>query len=492
MSQTQLTLGIAKIGDLLIDQKVTQNVTGDPITGIDLVIPNYQRPYKWSPKNVIQLLDDIIYARNENKESYRVGTLILHYDANKAVYNIVDGQQRTITFSLLLKALDDFLGIPFLNQDLSGNEYNKRNVPKNYQTLQRRVGNINDTQEKKELLDYVKNNCELIIVITNDISEAFQFFDSQNSRGKKLYPHDLLKAFHLREMGTVDAETTEKTVKIWEAMNQRQLSFLFSDYLHKIKEWTKGNYAEGLSEKNIQQFKGIRQDDNFPFAQYFKGAFAYADTFNQSTMPFVSGIKCLKPFQLDAPIIAGKPFFEYAKHYFEVLKDIQNNDKYEGYLINDHEIVKTLDLPRNKYGVGNEVTRLLFDTALLLYVDRFTPVEKPSKEDLNLLDQFVLFTFIWAYSLRAQYYNLGWHSAQLYVLGNPDRWNSFNIYKTINEADSPIELLSVLSDRINPIPAHRVVAKMGDLENKNGDSVITNYLYFFDHYNFIAKTHENK
>jgi len=28
------------------------------------------------------------------------------------------------------------------------------------------------------LLDYIKNNCELIVVITEDISEAFQFFDS--------------------------------------------------------------------------------------------------------------------------------------------------------------------------------------------------------------------------------------------------------------------------------------------------------------------------
>lgn len=46
-----------------------------------------------------------------------------------------------------------------------------------------------------------------------DISEAFQFFDSQNARGKALYPHDLLKAYHLREMAGVSEEETEKLSK---------------------------------------------------------------------------------------------------------------------------------------------------------------------------------------------------------------------------------------------------------------------------------------
>lgn len=58
------------------------------------------------------MLDDIVEAKNANKEVYRVGTLILHKDIKKdkdgneiLEYNIVDGQQRTITFSLLLYAL---------------------------------------------------------------------------------------------------------------------------------------------------------------------------------------------------------------------------------------------------------------------------------------------------------------------------------------------------------------------------------------------------
>ena len=98
---TCLKLAITKIGDLLLHNEITSDKDGNRIKDIKLAIPNYQRPYKWTAKNAIQLLDDIIHAKKENKETYRVGTLILHHEEGYSTYNIVDGQQRTITFSLL-------------------------------------------------------------------------------------------------------------------------------------------------------------------------------------------------------------------------------------------------------------------------------------------------------------------------------------------------------------------------------------------------------
>lgn len=485
---TALHLAITKVGDLLLHNTITQDAEDKPIQNIRLVIPSYQRPYKWTAKNAVQLFDDIIEAKNQNKETYRVGTLILHFDANKSVYNIVDGQQRTITFSLLLLALNaqNHAAISFLQQSLTNDSYNTRNIPNNYRTLERRIHNIADDRERQELYEYIKHNCELIIVITEDISEAFQFFDSQNARGKKLYPHDLLKAYHLREMNSLDIAQTEKIVKDWEELDQKKLSQLFSDYLYRLKEWIKGNKAWELNEHNIQKFKGISRNGNYPFAQFFKGAFAYADMVNQSAMPFVSGMMNLKPFQIDTPIIAGKPFFDYAKHYFHILKDIQNNSKYEGYFINDNEIVKTLDLRTYKNGVGNGITRLLFDTAILLYVDRFCPSEKPSTVDKEMLEkQFVVYAFIWAYSLRAQYYNLGWQSAQNYILGN-DVKNSCNIYKMITEADTPVALLSSMSDKLSPLPMAIILAKTDDLD-KEVNGIFQNYLHYFKVNKFIEE-----
>ena len=480
----QLMLGITTIGDLLLKSRITNTNNGNALEGIELTIPEYQRPYKWTAKNANQLLDDIEEAMNANKEVYRVGTLILHLD-EKGKYNIVDGQQRTITFSLLLDCLSQ-KPIAFLNQPVYINQYNLHNVINNHRALERRISKLLiDEKDKRNLTEYITEHCELIVVITNDLSEAFQFFDSQNARGKALYPHDLLKAYHLREMDNIDVADTERIVKMWEELNQRYLAVLFNEYLYRLKEWVRGNRSRELTEQNIDLFKGVTLKDNHPYAQYYKGAFAYADELNHSHVPFVTGVQKLSPFQINAPIIAGKPFFEYAKHYFDILADIQNNDKYEGYFINDNPIVKTLDLRKYKNGVGNRITRLMFDTAILLYVDRFCP-SIPSKTDLDYLEQFVIFAFIWAYSMRAQYRNVGWLVAQNYIMGNAAKdeiVNGFNIYKAIAESDSPNNLLSKMADTIVPLRTQIIKAdkdKYDDLK----DDVYQNYLYYFVKHRF--------
>src|SRR5690606_31466995 len=67
-------------------------------------IPEYQRPYKWTAKNVLQLVDDIHTFRK--KSHYRFGTIVIHIntikenDGNRTYYDIVDGQQRYITLRL--------------------------------------------------------------------------------------------------------------------------------------------------------------------------------------------------------------------------------------------------------------------------------------------------------------------------------------------------------------------------------------------------------
>lgn len=310
---SNLKLSITTIGDLLLRQTITNGE--EPIKDVRLCVPIYQRPYKWTARNAIQLLDDIIEAKTKNKERYRVGTLILHKANDNDEYAIVDGQQRTITFSLLLKALGE-QGIMFLQQKVYDNEHNNRNIANNYNALFRRVGRKSEDsdvefehqREMERLRDYIENRCELIVVITSDVSEAFQFFDSQNARGKALYPHDLLKAYHLREMNDVSEDETEKIVRGWEQVSQSDLADFFGKYLYRIKEWVSGSKANVLNEHNIHIFKGVTRSARTPYAQFYKSAYCYADMVNSSAMPFVSGTRNVNAFQLDTPIIAGKPF----------------------------------------------------------------------------------------------------------------------------------------------------------------------------------------
>ena len=460
-----LILGITTIGKLLIRNDTASEGEEKGMGEIleNLEIPGYQRPYKWTAKNVIRLLDDIEEARRSNKKKYRVGTLILHKLKKKRenkedefydCYDIVDGQQRVITFSLLLKCCIEKLEgkeglenkVVFLKQKLSDNTDNIRNVPQNYHVLKRRVDLLKN-DDCKDLYEYIKGHCELVVIITKDESEAFQFFDSQNARGKKLYPHDLLKAYHLREMNGLRDEEKEAAVRMWEGIDQEELSVLFDKYLYRLKMWIRGDKADELSEKNLDIFKGITSRDSLPFAQYYKSAFAYIDTAN-----IVFDMQHLSKFQIDTPVIAGKPFFEYAWHYFKLLKDIQEKDV--GCFINGNHIVEILE-KNYKIGAGNEYTRALFDSAVLLYVDRFCHVV-PSAEELDALSKFVEYAFIWAYSLRMQYKSLGWVSAQNYVQGN-ELPNSFNIYKMIICAGSPKDLFCKLSEELKQIDLDKVV-----------------------------------
>lgn len=144
-----------------------------------------------------------------------------------------------------------------------------------------------------------------------------------------------------------------------------------------------------------------------------------------------------------------------------------------------------MDLRKYKNGVGNRITRLMFDTAILLYVDRFCPAI-PSRADIEYLDQFVVFAFVWAYSMRAQYRNVGWLVAQNYVLGTVSKdgiVNGFNIYKVIAESDSPSVLLSKMADLIVPLKGRSVKANTDGMDDKKGD-VQQNYLYYFKDYKF--------
>ena len=498
----KLTLAITTIGDLLLNGRITRKKDGKAIENIKLSIPEYQRPYKWTARNAIQLLDDIIEAKNANKEVYRVGTLILHSDSDddgQIKFNIVDGQQRTITFSLLLYALyeleksEEKRTISFLSQHIFDHPSSRHNIPNNLNAFRRRIlkntdvdENFDHIRDMKRLRDFIEKQCELIVVITDDISEAFQFFDSQNARGKALYPHDLLKAYHLREMTEIDDITTEQIVKEWEKIPQHLLASFFGDYIYRIKEWINGNWAYKLNEYNIYKFKGITKTTRTPYAQFFKSAYSYADLINSSSMPFVSGTREVNAFQLNTPIIAGKPFFDYTKHYYDILQDIQDNSQYEGFYIKGDTIVKTLDKYYNK-GTGNRITRLLFDTALLLYVDRFCPATYPTKSDTELFQQFETYAFIWAYSLRAQYSHLGWQSAQNYVLGMSDKdvINSLNIYKVIADSDTPVSLMSILADRLNPLSSNSIYDRVykgieeGTIDIKDEGDIYQNYLHFF-------------
>lgn len=70
------------------------------------IIPEYQRAYSWGIANCDKLWQDINdFVESESRDRYFFGTIIINCQDNDTKYGLIDGQQRTTTFLLLLKAL---------------------------------------------------------------------------------------------------------------------------------------------------------------------------------------------------------------------------------------------------------------------------------------------------------------------------------------------------------------------------------------------------
>ncbi len=67
-------------------------------------IPDYQRPYSWDKDNLSDLIDDLVTAyveSNDKDDTYFCGSLVLVNSASDSRFDIIDGQQRTTTFTII-------------------------------------------------------------------------------------------------------------------------------------------------------------------------------------------------------------------------------------------------------------------------------------------------------------------------------------------------------------------------------------------------------
>ncbi|WP_198440167.1 DUF262 domain-containing protein [Pareuzebyella sediminis] len=417
--------------------------TKDLLSKKNLCIPEYQRPYKWSIKNVNQLIDDIFHHRN--RSAYRLGTIVFYRDEKKKL-NIVDGQQRTIT--LILIAIAIYQNINRLQAELKkakvdaiysewfeglsfSNSISLKNIQNHYREIARRV---DDFDVDTVLFFYQK--CELVEVILEDVSEAFQFFDSQNARGKDLEPHDLLKAYHLREMSKISTEAERlKSVETWEGLDTDELKSVFANYLYRIRNWSRGASARKFDKNRVDIFKGISPsvEEPFPFADLYRIGHFYVEGYNQDFHRNIDQKSMAYPFQIDQVIINGKRFFEMINHYIgqvdleEKLKNVSDHSK---------KILKTLNTYNARTRSGDQYVRSLFDCALVYYLDKFGMVE---------IDRAIEKFFLWAYSLRLNLQNVQLASMDNYALEAPFT------FKTIKDAIHPKEVLSLSLSVVNQV-----------------------------------------
>jgi hypothetical protein len=416
MALIQNELKITQIKDLL---------------SMDLTLPSYQRPYSWSIRSTNTLFTDTYEAFKDGINEYRLGSVILHKDFS-GKYNIVDGQQRLTTLSILLYCLKEE------NQSLLKEKYGKTSndvIVTNFGVLKKRINELSyaECQNYKE---YLLNKCTTVKIVTDSEQEAFQFFDSQNSRGKELAPHDLLKSYHLREMNSEAENLKVKIINQWENVNQDDLGDLFKSYLYPLAQWFKRKDGLGYSASRIDSFKGIKGVNIYNYSVYHKASNLYVEQFNASGSNEMLASKSLNQFQMTQPLIAGRRFFNYTLHYSKLLEKIKKQI--------DH-IHKDEHIPSRRS--GDIYIKQLYECSLLFFADRFG-LESLTQSVMRLL-------YSWSYSLRLTMHAVYPQTINKYAIGQHERINC------------GMDIFSIISEMADPEELKMIVLNQPDIENNN-------------------------
>jgi uncharacterized protein with ParB-like and HNH nuclease domain len=88
-----ISIELAGIGKALINKR--------------LAVPIYQRSYAWEDKHVLDLFSDISEAISKNETEYFVGSIVTTKNETQRP-EVVDGQQRLATTTILIAAIRDY------------------------------------------------------------------------------------------------------------------------------------------------------------------------------------------------------------------------------------------------------------------------------------------------------------------------------------------------------------------------------------------------
>ncbi len=282
------------------------------------IIPMYQRNYAWGEKEIDQLIldiqdyqkqtDQLNEGQTQENKKYYIGTLVV-FERSNSTYEIIDGQQRFTTLTLLaicLKRLSkeekivldmswfnqfnlDFHSRPKSSltfqallrgdhlQHLKSSEYNA-DLVQGFELLQRAIQKIIKQGDLSVFCKYLFENVVITQVLVPKDTDLNHYFEVMNNRGEQLEKHEILKAQLMSVLNQIKDEadkTSSMTLftSIWNATAnmERYVQYGFSTTQRDVifgKDW--GDFvpenASSLLEifsKNVESQEQTNSESNF-------------------------------------------------------------------------------------------------------------------------------------------------------------------------------------------------------------------------------------
>jgi len=246
-------------------------------------IPSYQRRYSWGDKQVKELWQDLRNIENKEQDHF-FGTVVFMSRSGaeaRTTFDIVDGQQRITTVSILFCAIRDHLKENFpedkvanrikniekslwlydldeqrqgmrlmlgnLDQDsykhlVNGHldEVENEKISNAYKLFKQRLETLDDLAKVKILHEKILKQLIYVSITVEEHSDAYLLFEAMNNRGLSLSPIDLMKNYLLMQASKRSDTNDERIEQLW-----------------------------GEVIKNIDSLSGINSPGTTFFRQYF-------------------------------------------------------------------------------------------------------------------------------------------------------------------------------------------------------------------------------
>lgn len=229
-----------------------------------LSIPRYQRPYAWTTEQAGEMFDDLLGAAMskeslDDADPYFLGSVVLVKVENDPQAEVVDGQQRLTTLTILLSAVRQHVSPEFARsldsrmfqkgdpikrtvdqprltlrerdhwffeknvQEHSGMDGvyrlatdsmpdSQRNLVQNARLFLDRLARLDSTICER-LVEFIDRHTYLVVVSTQDFESAYRVFTVLNERGLNLTHTDILKS---EIIGQIPETRQDSYTKKWE------------------------------------------------------------------------------------------------------------------------------------------------------------------------------------------------------------------------------------------------------------------------------------